>query len=157
MITRSWGLLLTPFLLAAAPLGNPDPAQVTGLSLSPAGGEAELVVAMSGAAVRWSDFTLENPSRVVVDITGARNALPQSRFERIDRAASRQELNGGPKARAAEATHRLAGGMDATAGFLREPDTQRLREDFEFRVRENPFRAVLITVAAGFIAGRILR
>ena len=77
--------------------------------------------------------------------------------ERIDRAASRQELNGGPKARAAEAAHRLAGGMDATAGFLREPDTQRLREDFEFRVRENPFRAVLITVAAGFIAGRILR
>ena len=86
MITRSWGLLLTPFLLAAAPLGNPDPAQVTGLSLTPAGGEAELVVAMSGSAVRWSDFTLDNPSRVVLDITGARNALSQSRFEGIDRA-----------------------------------------------------------------------
>lgn len=86
MITRSWGLLLTPFLLAAAPLGNPEPAQVTGLSLSPAGGEAELVVAMSGSAVRWSDFTLDNPSRVVLDITGARSALPKSRYEEIDRA-----------------------------------------------------------------------
>ena len=86
MITRSWGLLLTPFLLAAAPLGNPDPAQVTGLSLAPAGGEAELVVAMSGSAVRWSDFTLDNPSRVVLDITGARSALAQTRFEGIDRA-----------------------------------------------------------------------
>src|SRR5690606_32986355 len=86
MITRSWGLLLTPFLLAAAPLGNPDPAQVTGLSLAPAGGEAELVVAMSGSAVRWSDFTLDNPSRVVLDITGARSALARTRFEGIDRA-----------------------------------------------------------------------
>jgi type IV pilus assembly protein PilQ len=86
MITRSWGLLLTPFLLAATPHQNPDPAQVTGLSLAPSGGEAELVVAMSGSAVRWSDFTLDNPSRVVLDITGARSALPRTRFESIDRA-----------------------------------------------------------------------
>jgi type IV pilus assembly protein PilQ len=86
MITRSWGLLLTPFLLVAAPLQGQDPAQVTGLSLSPAGGEAELVVAMSGSAVRWSDFTLADPSRVVLDITGARSALPKSRYEEIDRA-----------------------------------------------------------------------
>lgn len=86
MITRSWGLLLTPFLLAAAPLGNPDPAQVTGLSLAPAGGEAELVVALSGTAAHWADFTLENPSRVVLDITGARSALTQTRFEGINRA-----------------------------------------------------------------------
>lgn len=77
--------------------------------------------------------------------------------ERIDRAASRQELNGGKKARAAEAAHRLAGGMDATAGYLRAPDADRLREDFEHGVRENPLRAVLITVAVGFIVGRILR
>lgn len=77
--------------------------------------------------------------------------------ERLDRAASRQELNGGPKARAAEAAHRLAGGMDATAGYLRSPDAERLREDFEFRVRESPLRAVLITVAAGFVLGRLLR
>lgn len=77
--------------------------------------------------------------------------------ERIDRAASRQEMDGGNKARAAEAAHRLAGGMDATAGFLRSPDTDRLREDFEESVRGNPLRAVLITLAAGFIVGRILR
>jgi rubrerythrin len=77
--------------------------------------------------------------------------------ERIDRAASRQELTGGPKARAAEAAHRLAGGMDATAGFLRSPDPDRVREDFELHVRENPLRAVLITVAVGFVVGRILR
>lgn len=77
--------------------------------------------------------------------------------ERLDRAASRQELDGGTRARAAEAAHRLAGGMDATAGFLRSPDPQRLREDVEFFARENPLRAVLITLAAGFVLGRILR
>ena len=97
----------------------------------------------------------------------AADAISQARYraadglaaagERIDRAASRQELDGGKKARAAEAAHRLAGGMDATAGYLREPDPDRMREDFESGVRENPLRAVLITVAAGFIVGRILR
>src|SRR5690606_39275277 len=66
---------------------NPDPVQVTGLSLAPAGGEAELVIAMTGAPLRWSDFALENPSRVVIDITGARSDLPQTRFENLDRAA----------------------------------------------------------------------
>src|SRR5690606_21484682 len=47
---------------------------------------AELVVAMSGSAARWSDFTLDNPSRVVVDISGARSALARTRFDGIDRA-----------------------------------------------------------------------
>lgn len=77
--------------------------------------------------------------------------------ERIDRAASRQELTGGAKARAAEAAHRLAGGMDATAGYLRSPDADRMREDIESHVRSNPLRSVLITLVAGFIVGRILR
>ena len=86
MITRSWGLLLAPVLLAATPNQNPDPAQVTGLSLLPAGGQAELVVAMSGAAERWTDFVLENPPRVVLDISGARTALPRTSFDAIDRA-----------------------------------------------------------------------
>ena len=86
MITRSWALLLAPVLLAAAPHQNPDPARVTGLSLVPVGGEAELVVAMSGTPERWTDFILDNPSRVVVDISGARNALQRSNFEAIDRA-----------------------------------------------------------------------
>lgn len=78
--------------------------------------------------------------------------------ERLDRAATREDLNGsGAKARAAEAAHRLAGGMDATAGYLRSPDPEQLREDFEHHVRENPLRAVLLTAAAGFVLGRILR
>jgi hypothetical protein len=80
-----------------------------------------------------------------------------SAAERIDRAASRQETNGGAKGRAAEAAHRLAGGMDATAGFLRSPDPDRLRGDVESHVREAPLRSALIALAAGFVVGRILR
>ncbi|HEX6925338.1 MAG TPA: AMIN domain-containing protein [Longimicrobiaceae bacterium] len=88
MTTRSWGLLLlTPFLLAAVPHQNPEPVRVTGLSLAPAEGEAELVVATRGGPVRWSDFTLENPFRVVLDIEGARSDLAQASFDNIDRAA----------------------------------------------------------------------
>lgn len=77
--------------------------------------------------------------------------------ERLQQAATRQQVEGGPRGRAAVAAQRLAGGMDATAEFLRSPDADRLRSDFENRVREKPFRAVLITLAAGFLVGRILR
>lgn len=77
--------------------------------------------------------------------------------ERLNRVATDQEGEPGGKARAAEAAHRLADGMDATASFLRSPDTDQLRSDFEEAVREKPMQAVLITLAAGFVVGRLLR
>ena len=77
--------------------------------------------------------------------------------ERIDRMATRQEQDGGAGAKAAGAAHRLAGGLDATAGFLRSPDTDQLRTDFERSVRAKPLQSVLITLAAGFVVGRLLR
>jgi type IV pilus assembly protein PilQ len=39
-----------------------------------------------GASItRWNDFTLDSPSRVVVDIPGSRNALTRSRYDGIGR------------------------------------------------------------------------
>lgn len=86
-MTRSWGLLLlTPFLLAAAPPQDAGPARVTGFRLVPDGGQAELVVEMSGGAARWTDFTLDSPPRLVIDVAGARQGAPQSQFAGIYRA-----------------------------------------------------------------------
>ena len=45
-------------------------AQVTGVSLLPSPGRAELVIGLSGA-VTVKDFVLSNPSRIVLDLTGA--------------------------------------------------------------------------------------
>jgi ElaB/YqjD/DUF883 family membrane-anchored ribosome-binding protein len=52
---------------------------------------------------------------------------------------------------------RLADGMEKTATYLREHDTQTMIEDIERYVREHPTQAVLGAVAAGFIIGRILK
>ena len=45
-------------------------AQVTGVSLLPSPGRAELVIGLNGA-VTVKDFALANPSRIVLDLTGA--------------------------------------------------------------------------------------
>jgi type IV pilus assembly protein PilQ len=50
-------------------------AQVTGVSLLPSPGRAELVIGLNGA-VTVKDFALANPSRIVLDLTGATLATP---------------------------------------------------------------------------------
>ncbi len=49
--------------------------QVTGVSLLPSPGRAELVIGLSGS-VTVKDFVLANPSRIVLDLTGATLATP---------------------------------------------------------------------------------
>ena len=67
--------------LALAVLASPasaapsTDAQVTGVSLLPSPGRAELVIGLSGA-VTVKDFVLSNPSRIVLDLTGATLATP---------------------------------------------------------------------------------
>jgi type IV pilus assembly protein PilQ len=71
------------FLWAAA--GGDDPANVTELRVVPAtAGYTEVVVRMSGE-VSYSDFLLADPPRLIVDLKGARHALPRDNFENINR------------------------------------------------------------------------
>ncbi len=51
----------------------------------------------------------------------------------------------------------VADGMEKTAQYLREHDTQAMMTDVERFVREHPTQAVVGAVAVGFIVGRILR
>ena len=76
---------------------------------------------------------------------------------RLGTIAAKQGEQGGARAKAAGAAQALAGGMEATAGFLREPDTGQLREQVEERVRSSPLKAIIVTFAAGFVIGRIMR
>ncbi|HEX2093213.1 MAG TPA: AMIN domain-containing protein [Longimicrobiaceae bacterium] len=76
--------ILLPALVAAAPVRADDTGNVTTLRVEPRAGRTELTIEVSGD-VRWSDFTLSDPPRVVVDISGARSALPSERFQGIDR------------------------------------------------------------------------
>ncbi len=76
--------LLLPAAAASAPLPAP-PGNVSALRLENRAGRTELTVQVTGGEVRWTDFALQGPPRVVVDIQGARSDLAQPRYEGIDR------------------------------------------------------------------------
>ncbi len=70
--------------IAAAAETPRSPASVTALSIVPAAGRAEVVVAISGA-VDVIDFVLENPRRVVLDFRGATLGMPARFYDKISR------------------------------------------------------------------------
>jgi ElaB/YqjD/DUF883 family membrane-anchored ribosome-binding protein len=52
---------------------------------------------------------------------------------------------------------RLADGMEKTAEYLREHDTQELMSDLDQYIKDHPTQAIIGAVAIGFIIGRMLR
>ena len=59
--------------------------------------------------------------------------------------------------RIAQVSDRVAGGMNATANWLRETDLDDLRQSIETQVKEHPGRTLLIAVGLGYLLGKALR
>ncbi len=57
----------------------------------------------------------------------------------------------------AQATDKLAGGMQATADWLRQADLDGLRTGIETQVKEHPGRTLLIALGAGYLLGKAFR
>jgi type IV pilus assembly protein PilQ len=68
-----WMLVAAAVLGTATPMRaeGPGSGEVTAVSLAPAAGKTEIVVAVSGA-VEVRDFLLSSPDRLVLDVVGAR-------------------------------------------------------------------------------------
>ncbi len=82
----------------------------------------------------------------------------ESAAHSLDRVAEEQmTAEAGARARVGEAAHRVAGGMESTADYLRRADAQKLRSDLEHPVRTSPVQSLVILFATGFIIGRLLR
>ena len=81
MIHRSWSLLASAALLVAPPAtaGGGRDGEVRAVSLLPSSGRAELVIAVQGA-VTIADRTLPDPSRIVLDVSGATLAAGMDRI-----------------------------------------------------------------------------
>jgi type IV pilus assembly protein PilQ len=78
---RTGLLALAVALLGAAPPRADRPtADVMAVSVLPATGRAELVIDVRGV-VQVSDFVLNGPDRLVVDLVGARLAAPQVQYD----------------------------------------------------------------------------
>jgi len=54
-------------------------------------------------------------------------------------------------------TNRVAGGMQATADWLREADLDSMRSGVERQVKEHPGRTLLIAVGIGYLLGKAFR
>lgn len=65
---------------ATAPVGS-----VTALSVVPASGHADVVIAVDGQSIEILDFSLENPHRVVVDLKGATLAMAARLYDKVSR------------------------------------------------------------------------
>jgi hypothetical protein len=59
--------------------------------------------------------------------------------------------------RMSKVTNRVAGGMDATAHWLRDADLDGLRTGLETQVKEHPGRTLLMAVGVGYLLGKALR
>jgi ElaB/YqjD/DUF883 family membrane-anchored ribosome-binding protein len=59
--------------------------------------------------------------------------------------------------RAADVANRVAGGMQASADWLREADLDGLKMGIEKQVKEHPGRTLLIAVGLGYLLGKALR
>jgi type IV pilus assembly protein PilQ len=87
---RALGLLaLAALQLAAVPVRTHAPTgDVLGVSVVSAPGRAEVVVDIRGT-VEVTDFVLQNPPRLVLDLTGARLVGPSLPYDGINRAGIR--------------------------------------------------------------------
>ena len=59
--------------------------------------------------------------------------------------------------RMSQVTTKVAGGMDATADWLRDADLDSLKASVETQVKEHPGRTLLIAVGLGYLLGKALR
>jgi ElaB/YqjD/DUF883 family membrane-anchored ribosome-binding protein len=59
--------------------------------------------------------------------------------------------------RRSQVTDRVAGGMQATADWLRDADLDGLKTGIERQVKEHPGRTLLIAVGVGYLLGKAFR
>jgi len=75
------GIVTTPPVWAEGPTGG----EVTGVSVQPAPGRAEVLINVKGA-VEVRNFTLTDPSRLVIDVVGAHISGAATAYDGVNRA-----------------------------------------------------------------------
>ncbi|HET9729622.1 MAG TPA: hypothetical protein VFR41_09395, partial [Acidimicrobiia bacterium] len=94
------------------------------------------------------------------------NALDSGADRLRHRGGSSQQLatatEGGSVAvdtssRIAPVATKVAGGMEATAGWLRETDLDSVKTGIERQVKEHPGRTLLVAVGLGYLIGKAVR
>lgn len=78
-------MISTLALSAAMALAAPQQADVQAFHIRPAGEATEIVIDVAGGPVTVRDYMLRAPARLVIDVNGARHALPTENYPGIGR------------------------------------------------------------------------
>ncbi len=77
--------IVAPRALAGTTIGSTGrDGEVRGVSVLPASGKVDIIIDVQGGA-QVTDFTLANPARLVIDLTGARLAAPATLYDGLNR------------------------------------------------------------------------
>lgn len=76
---------MTMALWAALVIAAPQQAEVRGFHIMPAGEATEIAIDVDGNPAAVRDYMLRAPARLVIDIAGARHALPRENYAGIGR------------------------------------------------------------------------
>jgi hypothetical protein len=121
-------------------------------------GSAQEKLADVGSSVRERAGTLKNSLADALE-TGAERLRHRGSGGQTGQLAA--ATTGGAATmgdgRTAQVTDRVASGMDATAGWLRDADLEGMRTSIETQVKEHPGRTLLIAVGLGYLLGKALR
>jgi len=124
-------------------------------------GSAQDKLADVGSTVRERAGTLKNSLAGALE-TGAgklrqRGQAPSGSGGQLAGATTSGGLSVEGDARIVQVTDRVAGGMEATADWLREADLDSVKTGIERQVQDHPGRTLLIAVGIGYLLGKAFR
>src|SRR5260370_531646 len=138
--------------------GNSNTEQSTGLADKASGalGSAKEKLADVGSSVRERAGSAKDSLADALE-----SGAEKLRKRTGDSGLAGATTTGGTTAiaddRIGQVTTKVAGGMEATAGWLRDADLDSLKASVETQVKEHPGRTLLIAVGLGYLLGKAFK
>lgn len=109
------------------------------------------------AKERLSGIAARAETRINEGLQQAADRLEDA-AERLDRLAGENMAEAsGMRGRAGGVAHDVADTIESVARYLRDHDARGLQSDLERQVRQQPVQMLLVGIATGWVAGKILR
>lgn len=121
-----------------------------------AAGTAKDKLADVGSTVRDKAGSAKNSLADALE-SGADKLRQRGQGGRLAGATDTSEIAVSGDNRLGQVSDKVAGGMQATADWLRDADMNNLRSGVEQQVREHPGRTLLVAVGLGYLIGKAFR
>jgi len=120
-------------------------------------GTAQEKLADVGSTVRERAGTLKDSLADALDSGADRLRQRGGQSAQLASATDIGSVSTATDSRATQVTTRVAGGMEATADWLRQTDLDGMKTGIERQVKEHPGRTLLVAVGLGYLLGKAFR